>query len=145
MSCYHLICRSHTAGVTNHSTKVGRRQSPRYIYKCAMRSCQETPPRSLLAVPPFPIPPHPPGGVRFHTGVYDELTPPEALAFVASIDDAEWRHAAEDIGVSAGSILQINRRSQNSSCLKVTIEPSGPFLAWGYCKLLIHLVECMYM
>ena len=93
-------------------------------------------PQALAAVPPFPIPPHPPGVVGFHAGLYDELTPPGVIEFLASIDSVEWRNAAEALGVSAGTIIQVTRRSPSSSYLKISIDPSGPFAGWGYCKLL---------
>ena len=53
-----------------------------------------------------------------------------------------WQVEAMGIRVSAGTIIQVNRESSSSGKLIISIDQRGPFCGWGYCKLLIHLVEC---
>ena len=65
MSCYHLICRSHTAWFTRYSAAVGGPEGPRYLWHKIICPTQGTlPPSSGRSTPlPYPTTPTWSGGV----------------------------------------------------------------------------------
>ncbi len=68
---------------------------------------------------------------QHHPSIYQYFEPSGPVRFTNKLDE-QWMAETKVAGLSAGSTIEVRKKSTSSSTLEVAVIEAGPFLGWGF-------------